>query len=173
MLRKKDHAKVGSLLLYGLSALIVGIFALMFGLLGAAVFGSPAIVMAVIGSFLALGGGILALGVLIYGIRQEKGDSRETRVTTLENVQISARFAINRIGETLFDADYVDFDDPKTKLYVRLNRIDAPPIELRTNSSVWMGCGEGMKGRAHVQGDWLGQFEMIAGPPPTGNPYIK
>lgn len=173
MLRRKDAGKVSNLLMLGIGGLILGFACIVIGLLGSVVLGSMGAALAGLGILVMFIGGGLALGSLIYGLKQEKGDQKETRITTLQNVQITARFATNHIGETLFDADYIEFDHPKTKLYVRVNAPGSPQVELRTNADVWNACGEGMRGHAHVQGDWLGRFEQVAMPPPTGNPYIK
>lgn len=172
-MRKKDSNQVSTLLMVGVGGLVLGIFMIMFGILSSMAVGQSGMALAGLGILFSLGGGGLALGSVLYGIRQERGDSRETRVTTIENVQITARFGMNRLGETIFDADFLDFDDPKTKLFIRISTPTSGQVELRTSSAVWGACGEGMRGIAHVQGDWLGQFERVATPPPTGNPYIK
>lgn len=173
MLRSKDANKTGNLLLAGIGGLVVGGILIFFGLISSVAIGLGGIALLGLGILLSFVGLCLMLGTLIYGLKQEKGDAKETTIVTIQNSTITARFAINRLGETIFDADYIEFDDPKTKLYIRLSAPGQPQIELKTNRPVWSACGEGMRGHAHVQGDWLGRFEQIAIPPPSGNPYIK
>jgi hypothetical protein len=173
MLRRKDAIKASNALMIGGGLLIVGVFMVAFGAISFVALGWLGLAFMGLGVLLGLIGVGMILSTLLYGLKQERGDQNESEVTVLENVQITARFGINRIGETLFDADYLDFADPKTKLYIRIAGDGFPQAELRTNQAVWLGCGEGMRGRAHIQGDWLGQFEHRPGPPPTGNPYLK
>lgn len=172
-MRKKDSNQISTLFMAGIGSMLVGFGCIFFGLIGSLAIGNTGVALVGLGILLGLGGGGLTLGSILYGLRQEKGDQKETRVVVIQDAQITARFAINRLGETIFDADYLDFDDPKTKLYIKITAPTVNQLELRTNPAVWGSCGEGMRGHAHVQGDWLGQFERVAVTPPTGNPYLR
>lgn len=172
MIRNKDHNKLGTIIMVGIGGIVVGIGLIGFGLFAFPFVGTGGAAMVGLGILLSSVGGVMTLGSIVYGIRLEKGDSSTTEVVLVNDALIIGRFATNAIGEMLFDEAYVDFDDPKTKLYVKVEIPGRPSIELTTNRAVWSNCCEGMRGAAHVQGNWLGQFEPKLPPIRTsGNPY--
>jgi len=65
MLRRKDSAKISNLLMIGIGGLIVGFGCIFFGLIGSVAMGNTGMALAGLGILLCLGGGGLALGVLI------------------------------------------------------------------------------------------------------------
>ncbi|MEQ1934518.1 MAG: hypothetical protein ABL962_11695, partial [Fimbriimonadaceae bacterium] len=165
MIRNKDHNKLGTIIMVGIGGIVVGIGLIGFGLFSFPFIGTGGAAMVGLGILLSSVGCCMTLGAVIYGIRQEKGDSTTTEIVVVHDAHIIGRYATNGIGEMLFDEQYLDFDDPKTKLYLKIEVPGRPSIELKTNQAVWLTCGEGMKGIAHLQGSWLGKFEpSIRGP---------
>lgn len=127
-------------------------------------------VLAVIGILLILGS-LAMLGLAVSrGLLSNKRASTTTTINAVAESKIIARYGINHLGETIFAEDYLDFDDPATKLYIKLGEPDGKRYELRTNEAVWRNCGEGMRGAAQIQGDWLASFQPHVGQG-TGNPY--
>ena len=93
------------------------------------------------------------------GFRWNKANASATEEVSYDNCYIVARYAINEIGETVF-SDF-DPDDLMVKLYVQIEIPGSRPHEYRTTSGVWGQCGEGMRGIARIQGDWLASFQMV------------
>jgi len=82
------------------------------------------------------------------------------KTSTVQAVQqegrIMARYAINEIGEMIFD-NY-DYDAEVAKFYVRVQFLGGKRDELECGRPVFDQCGEGMRGMMMVQGSWLAQF---------------
>jgi len=169
MLRNKTQTQLREMIKLSLGGVGFGLLCVISGLLMGPVMAVDGLTAT--GALIAVAAGVIALMAKLA--LNDLLVSGKGKVAVLDGCQIAARFAINRIGETLFDADYVEFDDPKTKLFVRLNRPNLPSLEVRTNQHVWLACGEGMYGSAHVDGDWMGRFEQRVPPTPQGNPYIN
>jgi hypothetical protein len=127
-------------------------------------------VVAIIGILLILGA-LLVWGLAVgQGLSSNKKASTTTTILAIGESKIIARFGVNHLGETIFQEEYLDFDDPSTRLFVKLAEPDGRRYELRTNEHVWRNCGEGMRGAAQVQGDWLASFTPHMGQG-VGNPY--
>jgi hypothetical protein len=117
------------------------------------------------GALLFMIGLVIVLATLLVGVAKTSSASLTKQVKQINNAKVTARFATNSIGETLFSEQDIFFDDPKTKLYVRLEvpGIRGGSVEFRCNEQVWLQCGEGMSGTAYAQGDWMGRFEPLIG----------
>jgi len=123
---------------------------------GGAVTGSPGIIMLAVAGLTVMGLGFLVIGAtVVYGFVSMKKD-RSAPPASYPDVLIVARFAINEANEMIFQ----DFDpeDPDSKLYVHLKFPGGRNQEFRCPLPVFERCGEGMRGSAVVQGDWLGNF---------------
>ncbi|MEQ1822102.1 MAG: hypothetical protein ABL949_06315 [Fimbriimonadaceae bacterium] len=172
MIRNKDHNKLSTIIMIGLGGIVIGIGLIVMGLMTFLATGPAGAAMVGLGILLSTVGAFMTLGALVYGLRQERGDDRSADIVVVRDALIIGRYATNSIGEMLFDEAYLDFDDPKTKLYLKLEIPGRPSLEVRTTRPVWSTCGEGMRGIAQIQGSWMGQFEPnIAAPRATGNPY--
>lgn len=128
------------------------------------------VVLSVISLYFFVAGVVMfLLGLVVSAISLATGLSIEKRakasgtVMEIPDAQIVGRYAISEIGEMLFSDLDIDFDNPKTKLYIRIHPPGAASLELRTNAPVWQSCGEGMRGTALLQGDWLGGFTPSLG----------
>lgn len=168
---RKDDAKLSNLMTVGIWMIIGG---LAIGALGfvMAMLSLATSMMALsgLGGLVFLIGLILVGATVVGGLRTEKMASTTTQAVQVPNCLIIARFATNSVGETLFSEEDIFFDDPKTKFFIRIQPEYGRQIELRTNLPVWQGCGEGMRGTAVVQGDWLGSFSKQLGTA-DGKPY--
>lgn len=127
--------------------------------------------------FEAIGGffiGLFFIGLftIMYTLARGLGKVNNTpkQVRRCDYAHVVARYAITALGETIFDASYVDVDDPKTQLLVRLNVPGYGSHEYRCNPIIWGQCGEGLTGTAMIQGDWIGQFIRYIGDG-EGHPY--
>lgn len=163
MIRKDDN-KLANLLMVGAAICGVSIFIGFFGFLlrSGAMFA-----FGIVGFFIGV---VVAAYTLFSGLRTESQGGKVTTVTEIPGARITARYAINMIGETIFSEQDILFDDPKTKLYVRLQLPNAHSTEVKCPAEVWLACGEGMYGTALLQGDWLGGFRPTVGTG-QGDPY--
>lgn len=168
---KKEVGKLSNAMLAGLYCLGIGVLVLFGGLWILLLFRTP-LASALVGlGTLGIVAGLLLLGYgIVTGLRVERKAASSSTAVQIPNSRIVARFAINSIGETLFSEMDIDFDDPRTKLFIRIEPTQGPQIELTTNEAVWSQCGEGMTGTAVVQGDWLGSFVVTRGVG-EGDPY--
>lgn len=169
----KDDRKIANVMMVGLSMIGIGL------LLNLATLVYVPFLIAGIPLFLL---GLVVTGVgIVMGLRVEKGASKSKELIRIDDCHVVAKFATNVVDEVFFNEEDILFDDPKTKLYVRLQPPQGRQLELKTNEAVWKSCSEGVRGTAVVQGDWLGSFVMVRGTgsgnpydrPPTGNPYEK
>lgn len=171
MKRERDDQLLSRLMGFGVLGTIVGGGGAVFFLIGSIIFGGGAVVAAgfcaliLILSLLTLGG---AVG---YGMWLNKEMETSGEVAVIPDCRVIARFAVNDIGETVFS----DFDPEESKLYVKLQPPDGRTREYRTAMPTWEAALEGAKGTAHVQGDWLGQFEVQRPSPPSADadPYRR
>ena len=107
--------------------------------------------------------GIIVMGYpLLLGAKDMSGASGK-KIVRYDQTRVVARYALNAADEMLFDESYINFDDPQTRFYVRLQPPNQVSREFRCGVPVWYQCAEGMLGIAYIQGDWVGQFT------PTGN----
>lgn len=116
-----------------------------------------------------LGGIAMMVFGLFSGLKLSSGGGASATMRHLPQVTIASRFAINTVGEMIFDN--FEFDAPGGKLYVQLRFPDGHIEEMGTAWGVFCQCGEGMKGAAMVKGSWLASFApMIAQAEPLRNP---
>lgn len=169
----KDDRPIANMMMVGLSMMGIGLLMNLASImvLQLLMIGIPLLVL-----------GLAVTGFAIFrGLRIEKGASKSKQVLQISDCVIIARFATNVVDEVFFNEDDILFDEPTTKLYVRIQPSQGRQLELKTNEAVWRTCTEGVHGHAVVQGDWLGSFTMVRGPgagnpydkAPTGNPYDK
>lgn len=102
-----------------------------------------------------LGLALVSIG-LLSGFAYNKSRSTGS-VKRIPDVQIQAVYGFNSIGHMVFTE--LDLCLPKGKLFVRVGLPNGTSEELRCSWPVLCQCGEGMRGIATVQGDWLGAFE--------------
>jgi hypothetical protein len=168
---QKDDAKLTNLMTAGIWLMVGGFCLGGFGFVMAVLSGSPSMV-----ALSGLGGlgfvvGLIMIGATVLGgLRTEKKAATSTEAVQIPDCVITARFVTNSVGETLFSEEDIFFDDPKVKYFIRIQPSYGRQIELRTNMPVWQSCGEGMRGTAVVQGDWLGSFTHQRGRG-EGTPY--
>jgi hypothetical protein len=120
--------------------------------------------LAVVGPILMGLGALVFVGSIAYGFATIR-KTRKGPVLNCPDVVVVARFAVNEAGEMVFQ-DF-DPDDPDTKLYVHLRMPDGRNQEYRCPWQVFECCGEGMRGTAVIQGDWLGGFAPYLAQPPS------
>ena len=169
----KDDRPIANLMMVGLSMIGIGLLLNMASIM--------ILPLLMVGIPLCLLGLAVTGFAIVRGLRMEKGGSKSKEVVQIADCTIIARFATNVVDEVFFNEDDILFDEPSTKLYVRVQPPQGRQLELKTNEAVWRTCTEGVRGYAVVQGDWLGSFTMVRGPgggnpyekPPTGNPYDK
>lgn len=76
-----------------------------------------------------------------------------------EEGRIMARFAINQLGEMIFDN--IDEQAERARYYVRILFLDGRREELECGRPVFDQCGEGMRGLLTMQGGWLTGFQAL------------
>lgn len=143
---------VANMILYGAIAFIVGTILFWPSFV---MHLTPVMAMA---SLAILGGAVSLVSAAFVGLRQNAkitgGPTRETEG------RVQARYAINHLGEMLFDN--FDFDAPHgAKYYVKVKYPDGQREELETARPVFDQAGEGMLGKFLIQGNWLTRFSML------------
>ncbi len=164
MIDPGSEKRLGIALFGGIGLVVLGLFLLGFMLFSGAYWSLPSQgkgISAIIGYIfipllVMLTGMILAGGALyrMWAIpRQQAADST---VSEFQDAFIVSKFAIDEYGLMNFPAD----PDPETdfKFHVQIQFPDGRRAELRTAPEVYFSIGEGMKGAAKVQGNWLGSF---------------
>jgi hypothetical protein len=167
--------RMSNLLIAGVVLTVLGFFifgfGFVFGSLQAAQFGSGyGFVVPGLGGLMFLTGVGIIMATLAKGLSVARNGQRSGNVVRIDNARIAARFAVNRELEMLFSEEDIFFDDPSYKLYVKIQTPEGRVFECRCNEAVWRNAGEGTKGTALVQGDWLGQFMPSIGTG-QGRPY--
>lgn len=155
-MQQKDHVKLSNLIVYGGWTAASGVGLLAVGFFLGILLRSPA-VMALMGlGVIAFVVGLGMIGFSVFsGLKTERADPTTGQISHWPDSLVQARFATNAIGETVFSDMDIDFEDPKTKLYVRITTGDGQRAELKARQEVWLQAGEGMRGNAVVQHDWL------------------
>jgi len=149
----EEHERIiGQLFLGGGVCFALGVFLTFFGVF----FGTA---MLSTGVFLCFLGICLAGGALLIGFGHIRAGSAKGEPVQQE-CRIMARYAINEIGEMIFDN--FDYDAEVAKYYVRIQFLGGKRDELECARPVFDLCGEGMRGLAMVQGSWLSQFVPLA-----------
>jgi len=172
-MKRSSDAAYSNWLIAGIGMLVGGF--LLGAMMVIAGSGSRSIVLVAMAGlfFLVSFAGLVVLVVTLSAGLRSTSRSTKAAPLRLDAARIQARYAINSLGETIFDESYLDFEDPKTKLYVRISAPGMNGSEFKCQAPVWTRCGEGMEGTAVIQGDWLGQFfPKIAGPS-QGDPYRR
>lgn len=154
-MKSVDHEKqnlMAGLLMGGVGALIAGIFLVFLALV------VRSQVLFALGPTL-MGIGVLVLvGSLVVGYKQIGSNAARTPREPVEG-RIVAKFAINELGEMLFDN--FDYDAQEARFYVKVVYLDGRREEFETARAVFDHCGEGMRGVLTVQGNWLSQFQPL------------
>jgi hypothetical protein len=172
-MQNKDHEKLSNLIVYGGwlagGGLVVGAVGFFFGFIT-----RSAALMALMGlGGLAVVAGLGLVGYSVYtGLQVENADPSLASITEWPDTLIQARFATNAIGETVFSDMDIDFEDPQTKLYLQILTGSGRRAELKARQEVWAQAGEGMRGKAIVQGDWLVGFTPTIGTADT-SPHLR
>ncbi|HVT12474.1 MAG TPA: hypothetical protein VHE55_09420 [Fimbriimonadaceae bacterium] len=141
---------IGYLLMGGVGAGAAGLFFLFF----AFVLRSNAL--------FAFGPVLILLGIVLAGAGAYIGFSHNRGMTTgatrrpEEEGRVVARFAINEIGEMIFDN--FDYDAEEARFYVRVQFLDRRREEFECARPVFDQCGEGMRGMITMQGSWMLSF---------------
>jgi len=137
------------MLLLGAAAFFGGIF----------IFGIGIVLKTIV--LMAFGPIVTVLGVALAGYAVFSGVSFNKKTSTggvrmMSECYVVARFAVNEIGEMIFDN--FDFDAPNARYYVRLKMPDGRDEEFECAHDLVMQVGEGMIGNVQVNGRWLGSF---------------
>ena len=147
----RDERTLSTLVLIGFVFMVVGIGCALLGFIA----GGP---LLYIGTPMFFLGVLMAGGSTVYGLLENKKLSTTTDMSVFPDVYVVARFAVNEIGEMVFS----DFFPEECKLYVRIQFRNGRSQELRTQMEVWERVPEGVRGTAHLQGDWLARFDIDA-----------
>lgn len=163
-MQQKDHVKLSNLIVIGAWTAVGGVGAMAFGFFFGILTRSAALI-----ALVGLGGLAFVVGLgmvgysIVTGLKTERSDPTTAHVSQWPDAVVQARFATNMIGETVFSDMDIDFEDPKTKLYVRVATSNGQRAELKARQEVWLQAGEGMRGTAMIQGDWLVGFAPSIG----------
>lgn len=118
--------------------------------------------------FAPIGPALIVLGIVsvVVGLRQgfkhAKPSTGKEAIRQLSEVVVVSRFAeVPGIG--IWFSDFDTLEDPKTRFLVQLETEQGEIREYHCAIEVLMSVGEGMRGRAVVQGNWLTQFVPQAG----------
>jgi hypothetical protein len=122
------------------------------------------ILLSVVGPVIMIVGLVVIAASIFHGFMSMRKTNQQEAVNH-PDVLVVARFAINEVGEMVFQ-DF-DPDDPDTKLFVHLKFPGGRNGEFRCPLPVFDCCGEGMRGSAIVKGDWLGGFSAFPVQPGT------
>jgi uncharacterized damage-inducible protein DinB len=115
-------------------------------------------------------GGILSAGLALYiGFAHNRDASSGGPAEPQEEGRIQARFAINQLGEMIFD-NY-DYDAEEARYYVRVLYLDGRRDEYECARPVFDQCGEGMRGLLTLQGKWLSMFTPLPDSDETRDAY--
>lgn len=110
-------------------------------------------------------GVLMVVGALIYGAthhsRGRSGTPRE-----IEHFRVLAKYGTDRAGNLLTEYYQIEAEE-RVRLYVRGVLPDGSVDEFEVPMEVFHACGEGMTGKATVQGRWLGGFMPYIGVPGT------
>lgn len=111
-----------------------------------------------IGLLSMLVGVALGIGSLFLGFGHNRNRDAGAVAAPTEG-RVVARFAINDIGEMIFD-NY-DFDAEDARFYVRIQFLGGKRDEFECARPVFDQCGEGMRGMLVIEGGWLSQFTAL------------
>lgn len=108
--------------------------------------------------------GLVGAGVYI-GLKETHGDNSTKPVERTENAYIMNVLVINSKGEQVFDPEM--YDSNELKYIVQIAYPHGRKEEYETSPYLLSGIGEGMRGVATVQGNWLSKFEPYPYTPQT------
>jgi hypothetical protein len=115
--------------------------------------------VSVLGGFLGIG---LIVGGLAQGWRGAFVNASKAPVQSANDVYVVAKMVMDKHHENVFDED---MHDPKDLRYlVQLQFPNGRRMEFRTAPEVFHSFGEGMRGTAQYQGDWLSRFQPVLRP---------
>jgi hypothetical protein len=115
-------------------------------------------------------GGILSAGLALYiGFAHNREAAGGGASQPQQEGRIQARFAINHLGEMIFDN--LDYDAEEARYYVRVLYLDGRRDEFECARQVFDQCGEGMRGLLTLQGKWLSMFTPLPDTDETRNAY--
>lgn len=109
-----------------------------------------------VGGFLMIGAGIIAIafgivvGFMANAATKAGSEKREA------NCRIMARYGVDSQGD-IVTADFAEMSDD-VRTYIRLYSPTKGALEYECAYPVWCQCGEGMLGTAVTQGRWLSSF---------------
>ena len=141
--------------------MIVGVAGFLFGLFFfflAIVFGSS--LCFGLGGLLVIGGILSGALSLYIGFSHNRASGADGPTRPQEEARVQTRFAINGIGEMIFD-NY-DYDAEDARFYVKGQYPNGRRDEFECARPVFDQCGEGMRGLITVQGSWLSMFVPLA-----------
>jgi len=121
----------------------------------------------VLGLIMMVIGGILLVWAIVYGLMAAKA-GKNKQIFRYPNCFVVSRFAVSPTGDNVYD--FFDGPDEDLKYYVHLKMPDGKNEEYRCFYEVFMFCGEGMRGEAVAQGNWLSQFVPYIGPGVASQP---
>ncbi len=153
---------IGALFVGGVASFAFGLFIAFIGfVLGAGILFSFGGLFVLVGIGLGIGG--LAIG---FGHNTSQASGQET---IQQEGRVLARYAINDIGEMIFDN--FDYDAEEAKYYIRVQFLGGKRDEFECARPVFDQCGEGMRGLVTVQGSWVAQFVPLVDTPETRAAY--
>ena len=110
------------------------------------------------GPFLIFIGMCMGIGGLVMGFRHNRNMESGPTQAPIEG-RVLARYAINGIGEMIFD-NY-DYDAEDARFYVKIHFLGGRREEYECARPVFDQCGEGMRGLVTIRGNWLSMFEPL------------
>lgn len=113
-----------------------------------------------LGLLLAFGGIAASITGLLWGQKIAAGQPKSAAWNEVPDCQIIARFCLNPQGDMAFDTD-PDLSQ-ELRYFVQIAFHGGGRGEFRCAPEVYFQCGEGMRGAADFQGDWLGRFRPFA-----------
>ena len=108
-------------------------------------------------------GGFLGLGLIVAGLAQGwKGafvNAAKAPVQVEHEAYVVAKMVMDKNHQNVFEEDMHDPQD--LRYYVQVLLKSGRRVELRTAPEVFHSFGEGMRGTAEFQGDWLSRFVVV------------
>lgn len=152
MLNPDKQSRIGSLITWGIVLAVLGAVFAFFVALG-------------VGLFLSFCGLMMSIFGLLLGLRAASGTSPNPTLESEPDCQIIARFCLNPQGDMMFDTD--PDTSQELRYFVQVAFPGGRRGEFRCPPEVYFHCGEGLRGSAEFQEDWLGRFSPF---PPGSKP---
>lgn len=144
---------ISQMMILGVGAFLFGLFLFFLTL----VFNS--LLLFGLAGLLTLGGVISGASALFIGISHNRSAAAGGPSEPQREGRVQARFAINQLGEMIFDN--FDYDAEEARFYVRVLYLDGRRDEFECARPVFDQCGEGMRGILTIQGKWLSMFTPL------------